>query len=76
MVANGLWIIEATLNISNPNTIAISTNTKIGIGHELVAQHYRHLFYRQYTEHLKYSLYPNMPAKLSSLSPHKYLEMR
>jgi hypothetical protein len=43
----------------------------IDIRHDLVGQHYEHLFYRQYTDHLNYSLCPNIPAKLSSLF-HKY----
>ncbi len=51
VVANGVWIIEVILNISKQNTIAISTNTKRYVSrHDLVAQHYRHLFYREYTE--------------------------
>jgi hypothetical protein len=70
-----LWIVEANLNISNHNIIVILTDTMISIGHDLVGQHYEHLFYRQCTDHLKHSLCPNIPAKLSSLF-HNYPERR
>ena len=75
IVADGLWIIEANLNISNQNTIVISTSTRISIWHALAGQHCEHLFYRQYTDHLKYLLCPNIPARLSSLF-HNYPQRR
>jgi hypothetical protein len=71
VVADGLWIVEANLNISNHNIIVILTDTMISIRHDLVGRHYEYLFYRQYKDHLKCSLSPNIPAKLSSLF-HKY----
>ena len=58
---DGLWIIEANLNISNQNIIVISTSTRISIWHALAGQYCEHLFYRQYTDHLKYLLCPNIP---------------
>ena len=46
VVADGLWIIEANLNISNQNFIVISTSTRVSIWHAS----------------LEYSICPNIPA--------------